>query len=76
MTITGAQVRAARKMLGWTTFQLESKTGVRSLLIAKIEAEKERPSVLQITVLQKVLESAGVEFTNGDQPGVRLRKPK
>jgi Xaa-Pro aminopeptidase len=26
--------------------------------------------------IQRALESAGVEFTNGDQPGVRLRAVK
>jgi hypothetical protein len=26
--------------------------------------------------IQRVLEDAGVEFTNGDEPGVKLRKPR
>jgi hypothetical protein len=27
-----------------------------------------------LAAIQHALEAAGVEFTNGDQPGVRLRK--
>ena len=29
---------------------------------------------LTVAALERALETAGVEFTNGDQPGVRLRK--
>ena len=28
-----------------------------------------------VAAVRAVLESAGIEFTNGDQPGVKLRKP-
>ena len=31
-------------------------------------------TVQTVNSVVKVLEAAGVEFTNGDQPGVRLRK--
>jgi len=30
-------------------------------------------TIVQAQAIQRALESAGVEFTNGDQPGVRLR---
>lgn len=29
-----------------------------------------------VAAVRRVLEKAGVKFTNGDQPGVRLAKPK
>lgn len=29
-----------------------------------------------VDAIRRALESAGVEFTNGDQPGVRLRKER
>jgi hypothetical protein len=32
------------------------------------------PSVDKLATIRAALEAAGVEFTNGDQPGVRLRK--
>jgi transcriptional regulator with XRE-family HTH domain len=56
--------------------------GVRELaLAAKVSidtvARFERGEELKertIEALQRALEAAGVEFTNGDQPGVRLTK--
>jgi len=55
------QLRMARAAVGW---------GVREL------AEKAGVTAKQSTMdkLQRALEAAGVEFTNGDQPGVRLTK--
>lgn len=29
-----------------------------------------------MSAIRRALEAAGVEFTNGNQPGVRLRKPE
>jgi hypothetical protein len=41
-----------------------------------VDFEKERRAVSgeAIAALQAALEKAGVEFTNGSRPGVRLRK--
>ena len=43
-----------------------------------IDFEKERrvPTRNNLAAIQRVLEEAGVEFTNGEAPGVRLRKKK
>ena len=43
-----------------------------------IDFEKGRrvPTRNNLAAIQRVLEEAGVEFTNGDAPGVRLRKKK
>jgi len=43
-----------------------------------IDFEKERrvPVRNNLAAIQRVLEEAGVEFTNGDAPGVRLRTKK
>jgi hypothetical protein len=43
-----------------------------------IDFEKERrvPTRNNLAAIQRVLEEAGVEFTNGDAPGVRLRTKK
>jgi hypothetical protein len=45
-----------------TIKRLESKPGIMAAHLSTVAA------------LRKALEAAGVEFTNGDQPGVRLRK--
>ena len=75
VSITLAQVKAARKLLGWTQDQLAGKAGVSATTIARFEAAKRRPSVLVVSTIRHTLEAAGVEFTNGGQPGVRLKKP-
>ncbi len=36
-------------------------------------ARRARPEIPNLAAIQRVLEEAGAEFTNGDQPGVRLR---
>lgn len=56
--------------------------GVRELAeLAKVSpdtiARLERGELLRertVDAIQAALESAGVEFTNGEQPGVRMRK--
>jgi transcriptional regulator with XRE-family HTH domain len=72
MAITSAQLKEARKLLGWALKTLEGKSGVASTIIANFEADKGRPSVLQLTVLRRVIEAAGVEFIDG-QPGARMK---
>ena len=41
--------------------------------ITAIELGKSKPTPETIAQLQGALESAGVEFTNGKRPGVRLK---
>ena len=43
-----------------------------------IDFEKGRrvPTRNNLAAIQRVLEKAGVEFTNGDAPGLRLKKSK
>jgi transcriptional regulator with XRE-family HTH domain len=73
MTITGAQVKAARLLLGWTQPKLAAETGVTAATIAKFEEGKQRPPLLDVSVVRRMLSDAGVEFVDGE-PGVRLRK--
>jgi transcriptional regulator with XRE-family HTH domain len=75
MTIAADQLKAARELLGWTVANLAAKTGVASLVIANFEAQTGAPSTLQLTVLLKVVEAAGIEFDD-EGPVVRLRKEK
>jgi transcriptional regulator with XRE-family HTH domain len=73
--VTSAQLRAARSLLNWTVRDLSEKSGVHRNTItrAETEATAHGHAVAQAV---RTLEAAGVEFTNGDQPGVRLRKGK
>jgi hypothetical protein len=58
--------------------QLAERARVSLETIKRIERRPGVVSALAGTVdsIQKALESAGVEFIDGDQPGVRLRKVK
>jgi transcriptional regulator with XRE-family HTH domain len=70
--MTSAQIRAARALLNWTIQELAEKVGVDRNTIAQIEAGR-YASDETLVVIRRVLEAAGVEFTNGRWPGVRLR---
>ena len=72
--INPAQSRAARGLLDWTRDQLSDRSGVAKRTLVRFEASEgeTRPSTL--AAIRTALEAAGVEFTNGDEPGVKLRK--
>jgi transcriptional regulator with XRE-family HTH domain len=71
-----AQVRMARAALNWSLQRLADASGVHRNTISNFETEKYAGDPEKLAAVQRALEVAGVEFTNGDQPGVRLRKPK
>lgn len=74
ITISAGQLRAARGLLGWSQSDLAKAAQVGRATIADFEAGKRAPYARTLDDLGAALESAGVEFTNGDQPGVRMRK--
>jgi len=74
--LTAEQVRGARAMLRMEQRQLADAAGVSVETIKRMErATGEAPTNARTaTAIQRALENAGVEFTNGDQPGVRMRR--
>ena len=54
--------------------RLAELSGVSKRTISHFEAGQRGPIPANRAALARALEEAGVEFTNGDQPGVRLRK--
>jgi transcriptional regulator with XRE-family HTH domain len=62
MTLTGAQVAEARKLLGWTRPQIAAELGISVSQITSFEAGKSELSVLHASVLKRVFEKAGVAF--------------
>jgi hypothetical protein len=44
--------------------------------LRNFEAGKTTPLRATLAIVQRTLENAGVEFTNGDEPGVKLRKTR
>ena len=72
--MTSAQVRAARGLLNWTVRDLAEKAGVHRNTITNIETERYAGDPETLRSIQRALEKAGVEFTNGSKPGVRLTR--
>ena len=73
-SITIAQFRAARALLGWSRSELAARAGLSMPTVKRVESE-EGPRVSDDArqKLKAALEAAGVEFTNGNAPGVRLK---
>jgi len=63
----------ARAAVGWGVRELAKEAGVTANTVTRIEngADAKQSTIDR---MRRALESAGVEFTNGDQPGVRLTK--
>ena len=76
--ITGGQIRAARAFLRWSAEELAAKAKVGSQTVRRAEREEGVPSMLanNMDAIIRALEAAGIEFTNGDAPGVRMVKAK
>jgi DNA-binding XRE family transcriptional regulator len=72
--ISPSQIRGARAMLGLTQADLAAKAGISKTALIAIETATSDPKASTLSSIQRALEATGVEFTNGDQPGVRLKK--
>jgi transcriptional regulator with XRE-family HTH domain len=76
MTITAAQLRAARRLLGWSQDDTAGASGLETLTIVNFERGERFLSRDALKDIQIMLEAAGVEFTSDGEPVVRLRKAK
>ena len=72
--ITGAQIKAARLLLGWGPSKLAQRAKLPSAVIHRAESVDGEPPITlyQAALIRNALERFGVEFTYGDSPGVRL----
>src|SRR5215203_7023171 len=72
--ITGAQIRAARELLGWRQAELAKRARIQAHAVESAESSLGQSFVpgQDMQAMRAVLEAAGVEFTNGDEPGVKL----
>ena len=71
--MTAAQCRMARAALKLGVRELAALAEVSPNTIARLE-RGEALYQRTITAIRAALEAAGVEFTNGEAPGVRLRR--
>ncbi len=74
MTIP-AQIRAARALLGWKQADLAAKAGVSVTALIAIEGGKADPRLSTVNAIRRALEDGGAVFTDGDEPGVKIRAP-
>jgi hypothetical protein len=74
MSLTAAQCRAARALLKWPQDKLASASKVATSTVGDFERETRTPHDHILADMRSALEAAGIEFTDGEQPGVRLRK--
>jgi len=74
--ITSEQLKAARGLLRMSQRGLADAADVSLETIKRIEAKPGQVSANTRTMdaIKRALETAGVEFTNGDQPGVRMAR--
>ena len=76
MLLVGNQLKAARALVGVEQQELADAASVHVNTIRKMEAKGRSEITSAANVLRRVqtaLERFGVEFINGDRPGVRMR---
>ena len=66
------QFRAARALLNWTQPDLAKAAGLGLSTVVDYELEKRKVSDEAIAKMRAALEAAGIKFTNGKSPGVKL----
>jgi len=70
--MTAMQCRMARAGLGFGVRDIAKLANVSPSTVARLEAGEDlMPRTVES--IQRAFEAAGVEFTNGDAPGLRLR---
>jgi transcriptional regulator with XRE-family HTH domain len=74
MKMTPEQCRAARGLKDWSQSKLATEARVGESTVRNFEAGRSIPVANNLAAIQRALEAAGVEFTNGGRPGVRMRK--
>ena len=78
MSLTGAQIRAARGLVRWSAEELARQARLGRITVTRAEATDGPPTMTaaNMAALRQALESAGVEFIpeNGGGAGVRMTK--
>jgi transcriptional regulator with XRE-family HTH domain len=71
--MTPEQSRAARGLLDWSQAELAARSNLSESTIRDFEKGRRVPSINNMAAIRRALESVGVEFIDGDHPGVRLK---
>lgn len=76
MRITGRHVAAARDLLKMTQAELAAAAKVAPGSVNSFEQGLREPRPTTLDAIRQALEDRGIEFFNGEEPGVRLRPSK
>lgn len=73
--ISGRQLKAARALIGWEQTDLAKKSGVAISTVRRMESFDGEigARTATLSLVQRALEKAGVDFLNHERPGVRMR---
>src|SRR5262245_38382009 len=74
--IVGEHIAAARKLLKITQAELAAVAEVSEATIKKFEIGLHTPRPSTLKAIRQAMEYRGIEFTNGDSPGVRYNPAK
>jgi hypothetical protein len=66
----------ARAALEWGCAIWRRKAGISANTVARFENGHHTPNPATLKVIQLAFEEAGIEFTNGEPPGVKLHPRK
>jgi transcriptional regulator with XRE-family HTH domain len=72
MTLSPAQCRAARALLNWSQENLVARSKITKKTIADFERGATQPRPQTLAQLTAAFHAAGIEFLNGNEPGLRL----
>ena len=72
LVISAEQCLGARAMLRLTRDDLAKAAEVAVATLADFEVGRRQPHPRTIAAIRAALEAGGIEFTNGEAPGVRL----
>jgi transcriptional regulator with XRE-family HTH domain len=74
MEISPAQSLAARGLLNLSLVRLARLANLSQSRVREFEKGRRKLAIDELEAIRRALRAKGVEFTNGDQPGVRLKK--
>ena len=70
------QVRAGRQLLEWTQQDLADHSGVGRATIDRFERGNWKIQKIKLEMIRAAFQTAGVVFTNGDNPTVSFQKSR
>jgi transcriptional regulator with XRE-family HTH domain len=74
MTLSPAQCRAARALLAWSQEDLVRQSNITKKTIADFERGATTPRRQTLDQILAAFHAAGIEFLDGNRPGVRFNK--